>query len=216
MPKINTDKPVEKSVRRTAHSTARRQAILDAAVLVFAEQGFRGGGLKTLAREVGMTHTNVLHHFGSKKDLLDAVVARRDAEEAMIIDGQVPLTGIAAMRALVRLGQQLVANPLYPRLFTVLIGENLNPDDQLHSYFVNRNQRIRATIGRAVREGQQQGEIRADVDADRVAAEVLSFIVGTQVQWLLDPDAIDVNGAYERYFGRLVEDLTRFPRSSQS
>lgn len=203
-----TDKPVQKVGARQMHTAARRQAILDAAVRVFAEQGFRGGGLLTLAREVGMRHTNVLHYFGTKKDLLNAVVARRDAEEASIIDGQVHLSGIAALQALTRLGQQLVANPLYPKLFTVLIAENLDPKEQLHDYFVQRNQRMRSTIARAIREGQQQGEIRADIDADRVAAEVMSFIVGTQMQWLLDPDGIDVNGAYERYFGRLIEDVS--------
>jgi AcrR family transcriptional regulator len=207
MVKKASDKSVSPVEARVARSQARRQSILDAAVRVFAQHGFRGGGLLSLAKEVGMSHVGVLHHFGSKQELLRAVVARRDAEEASVIDGSVPLTGLAAIQALARLGSQLVAQPLYPRLFTVLIAENLDPQDPLHGYFVARNQRMRGGLARAIREGQKQGEIRADIDADRIAAEVMSFIVGTQVQWLLDPDAIDVNGTYERYLARLLADI---------
>lgn len=211
MVKRTSDISVSAADPPQARTPSRRQSILDAAVRVFAKHGFRGGGLLTLAKEVGMTHAGVLHHFGSKQGLLQAVVARRDAEEASVIDGDVPLSGVAAVQALARMGSQLVAHPLYPRLFTVLIAENLDPQDPLHGYFVARNQRLRAGLARALREGQKQGEIRPDVDADRIAAEVMSFIVGTQVQWLLDPDTIDVNGAYERYFKRLLQDIAAAP-----
>jgi AcrR family transcriptional regulator len=211
MAEKDTDSPVGEIVGRQARSATRRQAILDAAVRIFSESGFRGGGLMALAKEVGMTHVGVLHHFGSKAELLREVVARRDAEESSLIDGAVPLSGIQALKALTRLGHQLVAQPLYPRLFSVLIAENLSPNEPLHDYFVARNQRARNGVARAIRSGQQQGEIRADIDADRVAAEILSFILGTQSQWLLDPNGIDVNGAYERYFGRLIEDIAAEP-----
>ncbi len=207
MAQEEADRSVCESTAVRPRGAARRLSILDAAVRLFAKRGFRAAGILALAKDVGMTHVGVLHHFGSKDELLRAVVARREAEEAVFAEATAPGSGIAALRAIAKQGQRLVANPLYARLYTVLIAENLNAEDPLHEFFVSRYRRVRASIARAVREGQHSGEIRPDIDADRVAAEILSFIVGTQVQWLLDQDGIDVNGAYERYLGRLIDDV---------
>lgn len=214
----NADRAVSERVVGRPRSPVRRLSILDAAVRLFAKRGFRAAGILALAKDVGMSHVGVLHHFGNKDELLRAVVARREAEEAAQAEAAPKPSGIAALRAIAKLGQQLVANPLHARLYTVLIAENLDPEDPLHEFFASRYRRVRGSMARAVREGQQLGEVRPDIDADRVAAEILSFIVGTQVQWLLDQDGIDVNGAYERYLGRLIEDIgvQRKVRSGES
>jgi AcrR family transcriptional regulator len=204
-PQTVTDRVVGDAPTR---GEARRQEILDTAVRLFAKRGFRATGILALAQEVGLSHVGVLHHFGSKEQLLRAMVARREAEEAEeAIAGHPAPSGLAALKAIAKQGQHLVANTVLPRLYTVLIAENLDAEDPLHDYFVDRYRRVRASLARSVREGQQVGEIRSDVDADRIAAEILSFIVGTQIQWLLDQDGIDVNGAYERYLGRLIADI---------
>ncbi len=194
-----------------ARGAARRETLLDAAIRLFSKRGFRATGIVALAQEVGLTHVGLLHHFGTKQDLLHALVARREAEEAAQVRASPPLLGIAGLRALAKSGQQLLTQPLLPRLYTVLIAENLDPDDPLHGYFVDRYKRVRMALAHVVRAGQVSGEIRPDVDADRIAAELLSFIVGTQTQWLLDADGIDVNGAYERYLNRLIADIQQKP-----
>lgn len=208
MPKSMPDKSVSPT-RSASRGATRRETILDAAIRLFSKRGFRATGVVALAQEVGLTHVGVLHHFGTKEDLLRAVVARREVEEAEAALANPPLTGLAGLRAVAMRGQQLVAHPLLPRLYTVLIAENLDPGDPLHGYFVERYKRVRATLSHCVREGQRTQEIRPDVDADRIAAELLSFIVGTQTQWLLDPNGIDVNGAYERYLKRLIADIAQ-------
>ena len=43
----------------------RRARILDAAVELFAVQGFGLSSLPMLAERVGITHAGTLHHFGS-------------------------------------------------------------------------------------------------------------------------------------------------------
>ena len=214
MTNLQTDKPVGTVQAGRARGQARKLAILDAAVRLFSERGFRSTGIQALAKQVGLTHVGLLHHFGSKEDLLRAVVARRDVEERDLAPPVPPPTGVAGLRALSLRGRQLVANPLYARLYSVLIAENLDDADPLHDYFVSRYRRVRSSIGQSLREGQRSGEIRADVDADRIAAEILAFIVGTQWQWLLDHDGIDVNGAYERYLGRLIDDIAVKPSTS--
>ena len=114
---------------------ARREAIVDAAVRLFSRHGFRGTGVIGLAREVGISHVGLLHHFGTKERLLLDVVARRDQLQAQLIQRLAPLRGIEALRALVQLGEHNAGEELHVRLFVVLAAENLQPDDPLNAYF---------------------------------------------------------------------------------
>jgi len=68
---------------RSRIQKARRQIILDAALEVFSQQGFRGATLDQIAFESGLSKPNLLYYFDSKEaihaqllaDLLDAWLA---------------------------------------------------------------------------------------------------------------------------------------------
>lgn len=51
----------------------RRQLILEAALDVFAEQGFEGATTKEIAARAGVTHGLIYFYFSSKEDLFQAV-----------------------------------------------------------------------------------------------------------------------------------------------
>jgi AcrR family transcriptional regulator len=63
--------------RRTAEDA--RTAIMDAAEQRLVEAGPSGIRLQDVAADVGISHPTVLHHFGSRERLVDAVVKRRVA-----------------------------------------------------------------------------------------------------------------------------------------
>jgi len=206
MPRASNTRP-EKPRKPQARGLARRKAILDAAVRLFAERGFRGTGITGLAKEVGISHVGLLHHFGTKENLLHAVVVRRDAEQAELTRRLAGLRGLEALRAIELIGERDVHEDVHTRLLVVLTGENLQPDDPLNGYFRDRYELARAFIADAVRSGQDDGEIRADADPETVAAEVMAFIAGSSIQWLLDPGAVDVTATYRDYLARLIADL---------
>lgn len=60
--------------RRSAEEA--RAAILDAAEVMVREVGPGGIRLQEVAKKVGVSHPTVLHHFGSREGLIEAVVAR--------------------------------------------------------------------------------------------------------------------------------------------
>lgn len=62
--------------RKRRTSDEARAAILDAAETMLRDVGPGGIRLQEVARQVGVSHPTVLHHFGSREGLLDAVVAR--------------------------------------------------------------------------------------------------------------------------------------------
>lgn len=58
-------------------SQARRAAILDAAVRLFSEKGFRGVTTRELAAAVGVTEPVLYQHFTTKRDLYHAIIEER-------------------------------------------------------------------------------------------------------------------------------------------
>jgi AcrR family transcriptional regulator len=67
-----------KRVRRTPEDA--RRLILDAAQASMASRGPAGIRLQDVARAAGLSHSNVLHHFGSRAGLIEAL-NRRTVED---------------------------------------------------------------------------------------------------------------------------------------
>ncbi|HYC55962.1 MAG TPA: TetR/AcrR family transcriptional regulator, partial [Candidatus Binatia bacterium] len=63
-----------KRTRRTAEDAKR--VILDAAEKRLRESGPAGIKLQEIAADVGVSHPAILHHFGSRDGLMEAVVRR--------------------------------------------------------------------------------------------------------------------------------------------
>lgn len=62
--------------RRRRAGEETRERILEAAERALVAAGPDGVRLAELARELGITHPAILHHFGSREALLEAVVSR--------------------------------------------------------------------------------------------------------------------------------------------
>ena len=62
--------------RPTEATDARRQQILDAAEVVLRRHGPSKTNVVDVARELGQTHASVYRYFGSKAELIDALVER--------------------------------------------------------------------------------------------------------------------------------------------
>ena len=96
----------------------RKSAILLAANAHFAHHGFRGASLRDIARDAGVSLTLLNHHFGSKYQLLGAVI---DAHKKVLEDRMNIMTTLMAaangytvgdmVAAWVRLGFETAAQP---------------------------------------------------------------------------------------------------------
>src|SRR5688572_11114083 len=52
-----------------------RQAIMDRALEALVRNGYRGASFGDIATALGMTRANIHYHFGSKQELVEAVLA---------------------------------------------------------------------------------------------------------------------------------------------
>ena len=97
---------------------ARRQEILDAALLEFAEGGLHGASTEDIARRAGISQPYVFRLFGTKKELFRAVVARCFRETLEMF--QRAAEGLRGPEALDAIGNayvaQLQAEPIRLRI----------------------------------------------------------------------------------------------------
>jgi AcrR family transcriptional regulator len=79
----------------------RRQELLDAVVAEIAVRGIGDRSLRDLAAAVGTSHRMLLHHFGSRNDLLVAIVEEVERRQMAVLRElpSEPAEAIAAMWA---------------------------------------------------------------------------------------------------------------------
>jgi AcrR family transcriptional regulator len=82
----------------------RRNALLGAVVEAVAEQGIGDRSLRDIAAAVGTSHRMLLHHFGSRDDLLLSIVEEVERRQMAVLDDlpKDPAEGFAAMWSDVR------------------------------------------------------------------------------------------------------------------
>ena len=133
------------------------EVILDAAERRFAELGFAGAGIKSIATAAGVAQGLLYYHFGSKEELYRAVVRRRSGAINAERRARLATVDIGAPDALEQILRAYLGPPLsgesvelgYPRIFaSLLAGTAL--DQQLVSEFYDEIAReVIALIRRA-------------------------------------------------------------------
>jgi AcrR family transcriptional regulator len=187
-----------------AKTGAKRIAILDAALEVFAESGYRAGSLRDVAVRVGMSEAGLLHHFPNKSTLLAGVLDRRDehARDMVNFDGA---DGAATLRGLVELAAYNASVPGVVELYCVLSAEATSPDHPAHGYFLNRYENTRRNIAAAFQQLAADGRLAQDVSPPRAAIATIALMDGLQVQWLLDRSIIDMAEELTAFFTSFVD-----------
>ncbi|QIS11669.1 TetR/AcrR family transcriptional regulator [Nocardia arthritidis] len=183
---------------------ARREQILDVALKTFAENGFRGASLADIATNCGLSQPGLLHHFASKTELLAAVLQRRDEIDARRMEFDGRLSGVAALERLVQLVEYNAHLPGLVRLFTVVTGEAVTIDHPAHEWVVGRYRMLETWLVRALDDGIADGAIRPDTDTAALARQVFAMMDGLQLQWLLDPEQVDMPKLFRAYITQVT------------
>lgn len=179
----------------------RKQRILEVAQRLLSRSGWRNTTLAQIAREAGVTPAGLLHHFDSKEQLLHAVLDARDLDDETHSDRGGDLLGEIAQVA-----DRFNRQPELVGTFTVLLVENIAPDAPLHDRLVSRQRDATEIVAAGIRRGQAAGRYRADIDPAVKAVEILAFIHGMEMTWLLDP-SIPLTEVFKEYAETLARDF---------
>lgn len=191
----------------------RREQILATAFQAFGTIGYRSTSMVQIATDCGVSRAGLLHHFPTKESLLEAVLQQRDRlDYEAFFEGGTSDDGLDYLARMVRLVEHNAATPGIVSLFAVLSAEATDPGHPAHGYFRARYERSRGWLRRAFADLTARGLVRDHVATDTLDVEVLALIDGLQVQWLLQPDRVDMAASLRGALGRvLTVDVPRRP-----
>jgi AcrR family transcriptional regulator len=143
------------ALRHTAEE--RRDEILDAALVCFADHGAHGMSTEAIARAVGISQPYIFRLFGTKKELVKATIERcmRGTLE-MLRTAAAGKTGEEVVDAIGAAYQQWVSNPTYLRA-------------QMQSYVACEDDEIREVVRRGFGEMFEYVERATGLPPARVA-----------------------------------------------
>jgi AcrR family transcriptional regulator len=175
---------------------------------LWAAGGSRGTGLSEVAERAGVGHPGLLHHFGSKDNLRLAVVKERDRQDLRRVNALIDAGGIDTIRALPEVARLADERPGLAQLYLVLVGENLDAGSPMHDWLVARLRTLRHLLATSLAAGIERGDIDPGVDCGLVAARIMAFMDGAEIQRLLDPEHTDLEALYGDFARGLTRELT--------
>jgi len=192
----------------------RRQQILDSVIALLAQRGVDRASLRTVGEAIGVSHTALRHYFSSRDELLVEAYRAHEARAA----GDGPPADSSAVSVIIEAAERNRSIPGLVELYATLSTDALQEQHGLTREFVRgRFRSLRATLAERIAEEQRAraeetgsaGEDgSAGIDPMDAAALVIAASDGLQIQWLLDPDAVDVG----RSLAILDRLLQRSPR----
>ncbi|MEN9989389.1 MAG: hypothetical protein RL508_368 [Actinomycetota bacterium] len=163
---------------------ARRRAIVEAAFEVFGRFGYNGSSLAQVAEIVGITDAAIVHHFGSKRELMLAVLTRRDdLDNTLIFDDD---NGIDFSAIWLDIAEYNYNHPGIVELFTVLAAEATSEAHPAHEYFKDRYVMVYQRLLKSFECLRREGHLKSKETCEALARKLIALSDGMQVQWLLD------------------------------
>lgn len=199
--------PVRAKRPRYGGRRDRSDEVVAAAAAAFAASGYNNTSLADIAATLGMTPAGILHRFRLKENLLTAVLQARDRDDVGPEVYEVFPRGQAYLDHLVRTMRANAERPGIARIYTVLSAEAATQDHPAQEWFRDRYRGLRATIDDAVRTALDLPDgLMAEQTATATNA-IIATMDGLQLQWLLDPDSVDMPRALERMISATMAEL---------
>lgn len=174
---------------------AKRQEIVDAALVVFGRSGYHSGSLREIAKRVELTPAGLMHHFGSKEELFTEVLRQRD-ERVRTAAGEVSEdTLLEQVRKVVAYNQTTRG---LTSLYTVIAAEATDGTHPAHVYFAERYAERAASTTRVLEDAKRDGLVRSNLNLEHAARLIAAVMDGLQQQWLLD-ESVDMVAAFEEF-----------------
>jgi TetR/AcrR family transcriptional regulator, fatty acid metabolism regulator protein len=186
----------------------KRRVILDAAVRVFARQGFHTCRVADIADEASVAYGLVYHYFSSKEEILDTLFLERwdimleaisEADERE----RSPREKLQAIAAFII--DSYRHDPELMKVIIVEVTRAANTFGRTHLAKIREAyQQIAAIVARA----QSQGRFRSEIDPAFAALAFYGLIEQVLTQWIFESQAIG-DAELEAAKGLIVDTVCR-------
>lgn len=179
-----------------AKGVAKREEILEAALAVVAEHGYRKASVREIADAAGLSPAGLLHYFGTKEELFVAILQARDDRDEQEYAGEDMLSAFLAVT------RHNASVPGLVQLYAQLAAEAGDPEHPAHDYFRDRTVRVENATLAQVAADQRAGILRDDLDPAWIVRTLHALADGLQSAWMLDP-TLDMAAEIEQFLALL-------------
>ncbi len=186
--------------------TEKRRAILDAAIRVFARQGFHSARVSDVASEAGVAYGLVYHYFDSKDQMLNELFSERWAlllEAINQADAELesPRDKLEAAAGFI-----IESYRHDPELMKVIIVEVTRAANSFGRTHLPEIRKAYDAITKIVADAQAAGEFRKDVNAEFASMLFYGAIEQLLTGWIFDV-VPSTDEDFERAKGLVVETI---------
>jgi len=201
-------------LRRTKEDAAiTRENLLDAALASFHAKGYMETTLDDVARKAGTTRGAIAWHFGSKAELLNAVIRERYVRAttrmlAVQAQGGTPLQVLR--RVLLYWMSYIEEDPEFRAIHEISLQTPISAElaDGIREK-VEGIRRSVAYFAGLIQRGIDAGEIRPEVNPEVAATIALGMTNGISMIWLLDPAAFSLKARAEEMVDLFLHGLAK-------
>ena len=187
----------------------RREALVQIAAELFAEQGYRATTVRHIGDAAGVLSGSLYHHFDAKETILDELLSSYldellDTYRAIIKEGKGPAT---TLRELVRASFRSLSE--HRAAITVLQNErNYLRTLPRFGYLTKSEEEVRRIWISVLSDGVEAGDFRADLDPV-VAYRFLRDSVWVAVRWFRQDGRLSADQLADRYLTLIFDGLSR-------
>jgi TetR/AcrR family fatty acid metabolism transcriptional regulator len=172
---------------RAQAAADRRRQILDAAVRVFARQGFHGCRVSDIADEAGVAYGLVYHYFRSKEEVLDTLFLERWDVLVATIDEVAAREDMAPRAQLHVIASFIVDSYRHdPDLMKVIIVEVTRAANSFGRTHLAKIREAYDGIAGIVQRAQAQGTFKSDVTPQYAAMAFYGAMEQVLTAWIFD------------------------------
>ncbi|MCG7248332.1 TetR/AcrR family transcriptional regulator [Corynebacterium simulans] len=157
-----------------------RDDVISAAVRAFNARGYDATSMGHVAHELGITKSALYHHISSKEEILELTVARALSELEAVV-AEVKDSDLASgerVRCLVEGSIHVLC--VDPQSVSLLL--RLRGNSEVESRALERRRKLTRSVIPLVRDAQEDGAIRSDLDA-AILTRMVFGMVNSVAEW---------------------------------
>jgi TetR/AcrR family fatty acid metabolism transcriptional regulator len=197
---------VKEPTRRQLQAMETRQRIFDTALALLVKKGYDRVTVDDICAGAGVSKGTFYHHFKSKDQAILEEFLKIDQYYAEILPEIIQLDDIyerittfarLALRYMEKQGKNLMKVAYYSQI---------SPDRKA-SPVASPDRALYSIVGGLIRDAQEKGEVRGDLDSSRVAETLIRAIRGIVYDWCLQDGKFNMEEAGEVLADILAEGL---------
>ncbi|CAH0650612.1 hypothetical protein PSEG_04888 [Pseudomonas sp. Nvir] len=180
----------------------RRQAISEAAIELFRDQGYAQTSIDQIAKLAGVSSPTVFKYYPSKQEILLGLL--QEADQRAVLDlrevmhqFEDPVDLLCHLESLlISYSLKVLPAPIWAELLPLVLSGGVGLPDSYHQM----NHKLQGEIANVLRALQEAGKLRADLDVE-LAAFLLNDYSHVQLMRLVkatDPDREEHNSNVRR------------------